>query len=266
MTKSSLLLILPWALLSLANAPLRAQTPARPSTLPGQVAEPTLVFDQQVKQYNASPGELVAPFAFNLTNVWTNEIIITGVHPSCGCTTASLPPVPWHIPPGGGGQVLAQVKLAGKMGLIVKTLTFYTSVGIKVATLKVKIPLPPAMTAKLSDAQRRAAMSRATADPHAIFVGDCASCHVDKGRTALGQDLYAADCAICHESSHRASAVPDLHALKNPTDFDYWKALIAHGKPHTMMPGFSQAEGGPLSDEQITSLATYLNRAISHNF
>jgi len=35
-----------------------------------------------------------------------------------------------------------------------------------------------------------------------------------------------------------------------------------HGKPGSLMPAFSSAEGGPLNDVQINSLAAYLNAAI----
>ncbi len=227
---------------------------------------PTLVFDAETKQYNAKPGDLFAPFTFQLTNAWSNEIVITQVHPSCGCTTAKLPPTPWHIPPGGTGEVGAQVNLSGKMGLIIKTLTFFTSVGNRILTLKVQIPPAQTGVAEMSPADRKAAMLRAAGDPQAIFKGDCAKCHVDKGANTFGQDLYAADCGICHESSHRDSAVPDLHALKHPTDLAYWKTMISIGKPHTMMPGFAAAQGGPLTEQQVASLATYLNHTISHNF
>lgn len=227
---------------------------------------PTLVFDAETKQYDPKPGEATAPFTFNLTNVCTNEITITQVHASCGCTTAKLPATPWHIPPGGSGSVGARVDLAGKMGLVIKTLTFFTSVGNRIVTLKVNIPPAGTGLAGMSAADRKAAMARAAADPQAVFKGDCAKCHVDKGAKTFGQDLFAADCGICHESSHRDSAVPDLHALKQPTNLEYWKAMITFGKPHTMMPAFALAGGGPLSDGQITSLAAYLNRTISHNF
>jgi mono/diheme cytochrome c family protein len=227
---------------------------------------PTLVFDAETKQYDAKPGETIAPFTFNLTNAWTNEITIIQVHASCGCTTVKLPATPWHIPPGGSGAVGAQVNLAGKMGLVIKTLTFFTSVGNRIVTLKVNIPPAGTGLAGMSAADRKAAMARAAADPQAIFKGDCAKCHVDKGANTFGQDLFAADCGICHESSRRDSAVPDLHALKQPTSLEYWKAIITSGKPHTMMPAFALAQGGPLSDEQITSLAAYLNRTISHHF
>jgi mono/diheme cytochrome c family protein len=228
---------------------------------------PTLVFDAETKEYDPNPSEMIAPFTFHLTNVWTNEIVITQVHPSCGCTTAKLPATPWHIPPGGSGEVGAQVSLAGKPpGMVAKTLTFFTSVGNRVVTLKVNIPPLGAAMATLSQDARKAAMARATADPKAIFRGECASCHVDKGANAFAQDLYAADCGICHESSHRDSAVPDLHALKQPTDLDYWKAIITFGKPHTMMPAFARTQGGPLNDAQVSSLAAYLDRTVSHHF
>jgi mono/diheme cytochrome c family protein len=244
---------------------LPQQAPASLPQIQNVPTVPTLVFDAETKQYDASPGEQVAPFTFNLTNVWTNEIVVERVHASCGCTTASLPSEPWHIPPNGSGSVKVQVKLAGKMGLIIKTLTFYTSVGTRVVNLKVNIPPPPAVAGNMSEAERAASRLKATADAQAIFKGDCAQCHADKGRNAFGQDLYAADCGICHEASHRDSKVPDLHALKQATDFDYWKTIITSGKPHTMMPAFAAAQGGPLTEPQIISLATYLNHTISHN-
>jgi mono/diheme cytochrome c family protein len=274
-------------LTGLAVAPLAAQPASAPaivhplqkaqppSSLPGQMpvvpSVPTLAFDAETKQYEASPGEQFAPFTFNLTNVWTNEIIIDRVQASCGCTTASLPANPWHLAPQASGQVQAKINLAGKMGLITKTLTFFyrmmpgNASVTRVATLKVNIPRPPALAGNMGEAARKAAMAKAKADAQAIFKGECATCHVDKGRNAMGQDLYAFDCGICHESPHRESAVPDLHALKQPTDFDYWKTIITLGKPHTMMPAFAAAQGGPLTDAQIVSLATYLNHTISHN-
>jgi mono/diheme cytochrome c family protein len=119
---------------------------------------------------------------------------------------------------------------------------------------------------KMSEDERKVALIKAISDTQAIFRGDCARCHVDKGRQALGQDLYAADCGICHESSQRAKFVPDLHALKKETDLAYWKGIITFGKARTMMPAFAAAQGGPLSEEQINSLATYLDHTISHHF
>jgi mono/diheme cytochrome c family protein len=139
------------------------------------------------------------------------------------------------------------------------------TVWTKVVNLRVNIPLPPSALGTVSEEDRKAAMIEAVADAQAIFKGDCAHCHADKGRQALGQDLYAADCGICHESPHREKFVPDLHALKQATDFDYWKTVITLGKPHTMMPAFADAQGGPLTEAQIVSLAMYLDHTISHH-
>jgi mono/diheme cytochrome c family protein len=227
---------------------------------------PALVFDAESKEYKAKSNEAFAPFTFYLTNVWTNEIIITQVHASCGCTTAKLPETPWHLPPGGKGAVEAKINLAGKRGIVTKTLTFFTSVGKRVVMLTANIAPPPNPIDGLSPEDRQEAMAKASADPQAIFRGDCASCHVNKGTHSFGVDLYVADCGICHESPHRASSVPDLHALKEQTGLEFWKTIITYGKPHTMMPAFAQAQGGPLSIEQIDSLAACLDRTISHHF
>jgi hypothetical protein len=65
--------------------------------------------------------------------------------------------------------------------------------------------------------------------------------------------------------------VPDLHALKHPTDAALWRKWITSGKGiipaqvGSMMPAFSQAEGGPLTEEQISSLVDYLARTIPNN-
>jgi mono/diheme cytochrome c family protein len=85
---------------------------------------------------------------------------------------------------------------------------------------------------------------------------------VKSGQGKYGKTLYDADCGICHEGEHHASMVPDLHAIKTPTNAEFWRTWIAHGKPGSLMPAFSTAEGGPLTDIQISSLASYLAATI----
>jgi len=246
-----------------------AAPPAQTNSTPDV---PRLVFDAEAHSYQASPGELSAPFTINLTNVWTNDIFIDRATSSCTCTIAALPASPWLLKPHQSGQVHAQIKLTAKMGLVTKPVTFYyrvmpdNTILNHSIDLTVNVPPPPAMTGKMSEADRLAARAKARADAQSIFQGDCARCHADKGRDAMGEALYAADCGICHESSHRESAVPDLHALKHPTDFDYWKTIITFGKPTNMMPAFAASQGGPLNEAQIASLANYLSHTISHNF
>ncbi len=246
----------------------------------------TLAWDATMKTTNVPANTPAAHFVFYFTNVavkvdrtlttnvtdtatkvvWiTNSVTplpvtILDVHPSCHCTTAHLPPLPWTLPPGTNGQISVTVDLAGKYGIVYKTVYVGTDKGSLDLTLQINI-LPPKIPV-LTDAERIRQMAIAKADRQAVFRNDCAMCHEKPGENKYGKPLYDADCAICHEAKNRASMVPDLHSLKVPTNDNFWRTWIAHGKAGTFMPAFSTAEGGPLSDMQIASLAAYLNYAI----
>jgi mono/diheme cytochrome c family protein len=199
---------------------------------------------------------------FTATSITTNNITrpapvaILDVHPSCGCTTAQLPPLPWIIAPGTNGQFGLTVNLAGRTGMQIKTVNVKTDKGFKQLILKINI-LPPVIPTQ-SEADRARALELAKADRQTVFCGDCAACHVKPGEGKYGKPLYDTVCAICHESKTRASMVPDLHNIKTPTNVDFWQTWIAHGKADSLMPAFSTADGGPLSDIQIASLVQYL--------
>jgi cytochrome c553 len=183
------------------------------------------------------------------------------VHPSCGCTTAQLPPMPWILAPGTNGQINLTVNLAGKSGTLFKTVNIATDKGSKTLTLRINIlprPIPSAMT----EAERARGLAAAKVDRQAVFKTDCATCHAFPGNGKYGKPLYDAVCAVCHETEHRATMVPDLHTLKTPTNNQFWQVWIAHGKPGSLMPAFSAMDGGPLNDMQIASLAAYLDATI----
>ena len=67
------------------------------------------------------------------------------MRPSCGCTTAKLPPLPWTLAPGTNGQMEATVNL-WQSGTLYKSLTVYTDKGFK--TLQLKITILPFVDAK----------------------------------------------------------------------------------------------------------------------
>jgi mono/diheme cytochrome c family protein len=235
------------------SSPIYAPNLAQASVL---LPDGVLAWDGESKETNVNANAAVAGFVFNFTNVSSSPIVILNVRPSCGCTTAKLPPLPWTLAPGTNGQMMATVNLAGKSGTLYKSLNVYTDKGFK--TLQLKITILPFVMPKMSEADRAQNVKIATADRQAVFKGDCATCHVQPGEGKYGLALYEADCAICHESEHRATMVPDLHTLKTPTNVEFWRIWIAHGKPGSLMPAFSTADGGPLSDMQITSLAVVL--------
>lgn len=219
-----------------------------------------LAWSSLMQATNAAADQNQAHFTFSFTNVSGGNVVILNVHPSCGCTTAELPPVPWTIPPDAHEQIPVTVNIAGKSGILVKSIHVSTDKGSKDLYLRINI-LPPVIPT-MNDAERARGVAAAKIDRQAVFQNDCATCHVKPGNGKYGKALYDAVCAVCHEAENRATMVPDLHALKTATNDEFWRTWIAHGKPGSFMPAFSTAEGGPLSDMQIASLAAYLDQAI----
>lgn len=223
--------------------------PARPPELTA------LQFDATVKEHTAKAGETTAQFVFALTNISKEEVTVNWVRPSCGCTVAKLPPVPWKLAAGEGGQMEFALDLKGKHGLLSKYVQVDTSHGQKLLNIKATIP-QGAEVAGMD--QRTRNMQLALADRQVVFRGDCAKCHSEPAVGKLGEPLFAAACGICHEAPHRATMVPDLANVKNPGTKDYWKLWVTTGKPGSLMPAFAQAHGGPLTQDQIDSLAEFL--------
>ena len=226
----------------------------------GPLPDGILVWDGTTKETNVTAEATEANFTFSFTNVSTNPVIFLNVSTSCHCTTAKLPPRPWTIPAGTNAQFDVVVDLAGRSGMLLKTVNISTDRGTKTLMLKVTI-LPP-VTPVMSEADRASALAMAKTNRQAVFQGECAVCHVKRGVGKYNQALYDADCAICHESKNRAAMVPDLHAIKASTNAEFWRTWMTHGKPGSLMPAFSTADGGPLSNTQIASLVTYLNQTI----
>jgi len=215
-----------------------------------------LKWDAMVKEYKAKPGDTTNLFTFAVVNSSTNEAYINFLRPSCGCTTAQLPSTPWKLDPGKGGDISVTMNFAGKQGVVAKTVTVETTHGPQVLLIKVEIPQDPHA---LTMANRSKNQQMALADRQAVFKGDCASCHVTPTIGKHSSALYETACGICHEAEHRATMVPDLKQLKNPTSPEYWRHWVTQGKVGSLMPAFSQAQGGPLSDAQVDSLVTYLS-------
>jgi mono/diheme cytochrome c family protein len=218
-----------------------------------------LAWDSPNKDVTVTNGTPEAHFTFSLTNVSTEAVVINDVHTSCGCTAAKLPEQPWKLAPGSNGQIKVTMNLAGKFGTVPKTVTVNTDKGSKMLMVKTTI-LPPAVSAPMGG--REANQKIALTDRQAVFRGDCATCHAEPARNKMGKDLYVAACGVCHEAEHRAGMVPDLHAIKQETNAEFWRNWITQGKPGTLMPAFSEKEGGILTHAQIQSLVNYLSSAI----
>lgn len=234
---------------------------------PPQQPASYLTWDSESKEYTAKVGDTNAHFTFYLTNVSSEMVLVNSVRTSCGCTVAQLPEQPWRLAPGTNGPIQVTVNLQGKSGTIVKSVTVDSTTGIKSLLVRVNIPVPQPVAGQpqpqpTGDVDRLRNMQMTLADRQVVFKNDCAKCHAEPAHGKSGKELYQAACAICHDSPHRATMVPDLHALKHPTNAEHWKKWIVSGRVGSMMPAFSTAEGGPLTDAQIGSLVEYLAQAI----
>jgi len=233
---------------------------AVPQTVLASLSNKNLIWDSETKATNIITGATEAHFTFSFTNVSSTNITILSVRPSCGCTTAQLPPLPWVIAPGTNGQIGIKVNIFAKSGTLYKTITVGTDKDSEI--LSVKITIDPSLTNNMSGIDRAKNVAAAQANRQAIFSGDCASCHIKNGEGKYGGELYDSVCGVCHESAHRATMVPNLHTLTVPTDEEFWRTWISYGRPGSLMPAFAKTENGPLTDMQITSLAAYLNASI----
>lgn len=185
---------------------------------------------------------------FDIQNTGTDTLIILGTHPSCGCTAAMMDMS--RIAPGGASRLHVVFDANGKPeGPIAKSVTITSNskeksdAMVRIQGRVVKSKLAHKMTMHLDG----------------MFQGDCAKCHVEKGKGELGARLYEADCAICHGTKADGKQGPELASeamLKHSPK--QLKALIEDGMPNTAMPGFHTKNKGPLGDEEIASLVEYM--------
>jgi mono/diheme cytochrome c family protein len=115
------------------------------------------------------------------------------------------------------------------------------------------------------------------------FQSNCSGCHADRMLDALvtftlsaaagtsvevGQQLYSQSCAVCHgefgEGGPNPSRAGDIifpistaEYLKTRDDSTI-KAIIAQGQPNYGMSPFGSAFGGPLDDEDIDVVVSYI--------
>ena len=105
-----------------------------------------IAWDATLKAVDVVDGTDFARFTFSFTNITPNILTILNVHPSCGCTTAELPPVPWQLSPGTSGEIKLSVNLAGKAGILFKTVGVKSDKGKKDLMLRINITPAPVVT------------------------------------------------------------------------------------------------------------------------
>jgi mono/diheme cytochrome c family protein len=80
-----------------------------------------------------------------------------------------------------------------------------------------------------------------------------------EGQLELGARLFAENCVVCHGANGQGRVGADLAKDWPSVRPDLTvKAIVASGVPGSRMPAWSEANGGPLSSEQIEAVTAYV--------
>lgn len=83
-----------------------------------------------------------------------------------------------------------------------------------------------------------------------------------QGDAGTGAALFERNCSICHGTQGEGVNGPPLRNstfVQSGPDQNIFNT-IANGRPGTIMPGWLQANGGPLDGQQIYSVVAYLHK------
>jgi len=104
-----------------------------------------LKWDQPQQTLIPRPGEKAVTAKFGFTNMGRTSVTIVDVHPSCGCTTATLAKKEYS--PGESGEIDAKLNFAGHVGHQEKWIYVTTNVpGTEPALLSLAVDIPPEVT------------------------------------------------------------------------------------------------------------------------
>jgi len=230
-------------------------TPIVPMKMKSDTAKPApktgnaqIKFNEEVHEFGKIEQNSLAQTMFIISNTGTDTLEVFSAQPSCGCTAAF--PGKKRIPPGDTSHLAITFDPHNKAeGDVTKTITVTSN--SKNDPQKILRIHGTIYKSKLAHKE--------TMHLDGVFQGNCASCHVEKGKGELGAKLYEADCAICHGSKADNKPGPDIADDKMMDHkSSQWKEIITEGIVNTNMPAFALKHKGPLNDDEIASLVDYL--------
>ncbi len=79
-----------------------------------------------------------------------------------------------------------------------------------------------------------------------------------EGDPVRGGELYVENCAVCHGVEGQGRIGASLEAFPGIDPATEIRSVVAQGIPGSLMPAWGQAQGGPLSEQDIHDVAAYI--------
>ncbi len=196
------------------------------------------VFDRNEHDLGMLEEGSLLSFDIPLKNITGQRLNIISLEPSCGCIEAVIIDESiGSIGSGKTGIIRVTIDTTGKIGKIVQIIEIMTDASPEPFILKLR-----ALVRHPGDG---------VIDAGAIFREGCRRCHVGENiESKQGEELFNAVCFMCHKD----------YAPPENLSKGLLKKSISDGVVNTSMPGFFKINGGPLSHEQISSLADLLEK------
>lgn len=216
------------------------------------VYEPPIIHPQEATHDLGNiPTDSKAEHTFYVYNTGGKKLLIDRVDTTCGCTVAEISKK--QVSPGEFTRIKVTLDTSIKLGKVKKKITVISN-----------DPKQPALKLFLTGnvlPQMKGHERIAVKDPLVLFKGECATCHVMKGKGKSGKALFQADCAMCHGLNAQGGVAPSLleKDYSEGPALTHIRTVIENGASHNPeMPPFAQAKGGPLNPEEIDSLVVFL--------
>ncbi|MFQ5455265.1 MAG: DUF1573 domain-containing protein [Nitrospirota bacterium] len=180
---------------------------------------------------------------FRFVNIGNEDLIIKEVNTSCGCTAALISSE--TIKPDEEGEIQISYNSEARSGKVTRKITVVSN-----------DPVEPEKELVIN-AYVDASMHEGFKSGDSLFSERCGSCHAEPAEGKKGKELYEAVCHFCHGIRGEGKTAPPLIGKWRVGEKSL-RDTIMKGVAGTEMPAFGKKNGGPLYDEQIESLLSYI--------
>lgn len=199
---------------------------------------PRISFKEESHDFGKVIQGKIVEYTFTFENKGTADLHIKEVTTSCGCTAALVSAN--TVKPGETGQIKVSYDSQGRAGKVDRVITVVSNDPVEPSKeLTITAMVDPSMHSSFNVNE-------------SIFSEKCSACHFVPASGKQGMELYDAVCAFCH--GRTAVGFDQLKILPK----DKMEQVIKNGILGTEMPAWLKELKGPLDDDQIKSLISYI--------